>query len=86
VITVVSVALIIDSLVAFVGPRLTFVLQAVLAALLSATAGAASDALSASMLIVVLAGAATLVLGILAVRHEQRISEQSHPMNLPVFG
>lgn len=86
VVTVVSVVLVVDSLVALVGPRMVFYAQAVLAALLIVTEWAASDAASLAMLLVVLAGAVTLVLCILAARHEQRISEQSHPMNLPVFG
>ena len=86
VVAVVSVVLVVESSVALVGPRLAFYIQAVLAALLVATEWGASDGVSPALLLVVLAGAATVALGILAARHEQRIPEQSHPMNLPVFG
>jgi len=86
-VVIVSVVLAADSLVALVGPRLVFYLQAVLAALLLVTAEWASpDRASPALLLVVFAGGATIVLGMLAARHEERISEQSHPMNLPVFG
>lgn len=82
-----SVILIVNSLVALVGPKKVFYSQAGLAALLAVTewAGSGTSSMFAS-LIVTVAAAATFILSVLAARHEQRISEQSHPMNLPVFG
>ena len=82
-----AIALILDSFVALVGPKRIFYASALLSVLLawSEWLGSGSDATVANMLAVAMAGA-TLALSLIAARFEPRISEQSHPMNLPVFG
>ncbi len=82
-----AVVLIVDSLVALVGPKRIFYSSALLSALLAGSEwiGSGSGAAAATLLVVAAAGA-TLALSVVAARFEPQVSEQSHPMNLPVFG
>jgi hypothetical protein len=82
-----SIILILDSLVAFVGPKRIFYGSALFSALLAVSewVGAGSDETVFTALVFAMAGL-TMVLGVVAARTELRVSEESHPMNLPVFG
>lgn len=82
-----AIALVLDSFVVLVGPKRIFYVSALLSALLAGSEwfGSGSDATVVSVLTIATAGA-TLVLSIVAARFEPEISEQSNPMNLPVFG
>ena len=82
-----AVVLTLDSFVALVGPRRIFYASAVLSALLAGSEwlGLGSDATVGNMLAIAVA-IVTLVLSVVAARFEPEIPEQSHPMNLPVFG
>jgi hypothetical protein len=83
----VAIALVFDSLVALIGPKRIFYVSALLSALLAGSEwlGSGSDATAANPLVIAIAGV-TLVLSIVAARYEPEISEQSHPLNLPIFG
>lgn len=82
-----GVVLAADSLVALVGPRRIFYSSALLSALLAGSDWIGSGSTtSTAILLTVAAAAVTLVLAIVAARFEPEVSEQSHPMNLPVFG
>ena len=81
-----SAVLVVDSLVCFVGPRRVFYASALLSAVL-----AVSVFLSSSFEDVVVYATLGLlgvsfVVSVVAARWETKVSEQSHPMNLPVFG
>jgi len=82
-----SIALVLDSFVALVGPKAVFYVSALLSALLAGSEwfGSGSDAKAVNVLAIAMAGA-TLVLSLVAARYQQEIPEQAHPMNLPVFG
>jgi len=82
-----AAVLVLDSIVAFVGPSRIFYSTALVSALLAGSewVGGGSDASTAILLSVVMGGA-TLVLSVGAARFEPKVSEQSNPMNLPVFG
>jgi hypothetical protein len=79
--------LIADSLIAMIGPRKVFYSVALLSALLAASewAGARSGLSWGGAVTVVLA-VATVALGVAVAFREPGVSEESHPMNLPVFG
>ncbi len=80
-----AVILVLASAVSMVGPRRAFYGTAAVALLLavSTALGSAHDTVEAATLGL---GAALFALAIIAARREGRVSEQSHPMNLPVFG
>lgn len=82
-----ALVLIVDSLLALVGPKRIFYSSAVISALLATSEwiGSGSGAGAGTLLTVVAAGV-TLALSVVAARFDPPVSEQSHPMNLPVFG
>lgn len=80
-----SILLVIGSLLGLVGPRKVFYASALLSALLGVYVFVISVPTVFPLTAVGLAGV-TFVLSIVAARWETRVSEQSHPMNLPVFG
>jgi Na+/melibiose symporter-like transporter len=82
-----AIILILDSFVTFVGPKRVFYVSALLSALLTGSEwiGSGSDATVVTALTIIMA-CVTVVLSMAAARLEPKISEQSHPMNLPVFG
>jgi hypothetical protein len=82
-----AVVLVLVSLATFIGPAVLFYLSAV--------AGAAIDALvvinyssiaEGSFLVTVILVTISVVLGVVSAMRKTSVSEQSHPMNLPVFG
>lgn len=82
-----AIILTLDSFVVLVGPKKIFYVSVLLSALLTGSEwlGSGSDAAVVNMLIIAMA-CVTLVLSIVAARFEPKVSEQSHLMNLPVFG
>lgn len=86
-IPIVAVLLVLDSLVSFAGFRTAFYASVALSVLLLLDillfgAVIASAAFAASALLAL----ATVILGIIAARMRPRVSEENHPLNLPVFG
>ena len=83
----VAIILVLNSFVVLVGPKRVFYVSALLSALLTGSEwlGSGTNATVASMLTIAMA-CVTLVLSIIAAKLEPQVSEQSHPMNLPVFG
>lgn len=89
-----GIILILDCALALVGPRFTFYAAAFLSLLVAAAMAlypfgmetVANPTLSAGSSADLILAAATLVLSLLAARSRTPVSEQSHPMNLPVFG
>jgi hypothetical protein len=80
-----SVVLILGSLASFVGPRKVFYVLALLSAvlgglLLNAYVNTVAEIGTLGLLVI------DLVISLMAARSEFKVSEQSHPMNLPVFG
>jgi hypothetical protein len=82
-----AVLLILNSLACFIGPRRIFYGITVLGLAIDLVVGVNSSAIAPGSLYLTL-GLATLaaVLGVMAARQRTGVSEQSHPMNLPVFG
>jgi len=78
--------LIADSFVVFLGPKGTFYSLAILSAILACSEWFGTESGSMAVLLTVSAAGVTLVLAVVAARFEPRVSEQAHPMNLPVFG
>jgi uncharacterized membrane protein YjdF len=80
-----AVVLVLASLICMIGPRKAFYAPAGLAFLLmvSTALGSARDLLE---ILTLGLGVVLLVVAVIAARREDRVSEQSHPMNLPVFG
>jgi Na+/melibiose symporter-like transporter len=83
----VAIILVLNSFVVLVGPKSVFYISALLAALLTGSEwlGSGTNPTVANMLTIAMA-CVTLVLSIVAAKLEPQVSEQSHPMNLPVFG
>jgi hypothetical protein len=82
---VVSFVLVAGSVSSFFGPRKIFYLSAALSAVLAGlllTTGVYGWVALATLGLLVI----EILLGVVAARSESRVSEQSHPMNLPVFG
>jgi len=76
-----------DSLACFVGLRRAFQVAAADAAALLASFFLSPNALGvATSLVAIALSLATVVLGVAASRSPARLSEQTNPMNLPVFG
>jgi hypothetical protein len=80
-----AIALVVASLVSVISPRIVFYASALLALVLDVSLLAGS-ALNQITILTLALGAVTLVTAIFAARREGRVSEQSNPMNLPVFG
>jgi hypothetical protein len=80
----VAAVLILVSLVSYIGPRKFFYGSAVLSALLAILVQ--ESVLNPSVLFTFGLAIAAVVLCVVAARWEARVSEQSNPMNLPVFG
>ena len=80
-----AIVLLIVSAACLIGPKSLFYLSSLFSAVLAGTVYALTEftAIVAATLVIY---AAALVLGVLAARSEASVSEQSHPMNLPVFG
>lgn len=90
-IILVSALLLITSLVCFVGFKLALYLSGVIAAVLIARvyisyATSSSGVSPFDFLVATALCVATIVLDILAARHKVAVSEENHPLNLPVFG
>jgi len=82
-----SVLLILVSVVCIVGPRSVFYGSAMISILLGSLVTLESGAGDPTILWLTLGLAgATFVLSLLSARIKTAVSEQSHPMNLPVFG
>src|SRR5712692_1048218 len=76
-----------DSLACFVGVRRAFQVAAADAAALLVSFFLSPNALGvATSLVAIALSLATVVLGVAASRSPARLSEQTNPMNLPVFG
>ena len=82
-----AVVLVLVSLATFIGPTVLF--------FLSAVAGVAIDALvmvsyssiaRGSFLVTVILMTVSVVLDVVSAMHKTSVLEQSHPMNLPIFG
>ncbi len=82
-----GIVLLVDSAICFAGLRPAFALAAGLSGFSAILVVIQSGTLLALYpLASVLLAAAAVVLDILAARFRPRVSEQAHPMNLPVFG
>ena len=81
-----SAVLVLDSLVCLVGPRKVFYSSALLSALLAVSVFFSSSFEEVVMYATLGLLGVELVASIVAARWETKVSEQSHPMNLPVFG
>ena len=85
-----AVILILVSLGGLVGPKFVFYVSAAVSALVLVASAVNSGTISAlsdwNVLVGLGLAAASLALGLVAARSEGAVSEQSHPMNLPVFG
>lgn len=82
-----AVVLILDSAICLFGPRKVFYSTAGLSAILAVIVlfASAANPLSVGALTVGLLGVVSIV-SVMAARWEPKVSEQAHPMNLPVFG
>ena len=81
-----SVVLVLDSLVCFIGPKSFFYASAVLSAVLAASMLLTPYLEPLILYLTVGLLGLGFVLSVVAARWETKVSEQSHPMNLPVFG
>lgn len=79
--------LVVDSVASLMAPKVAFYASALIAIIIGAAVAAGSGFTLTSwvMSVAVLAGM-TVALDLLAARGITGVSEQSHPMNLPVFG
>ena len=80
----VAAVLILASLASFVGPKKVFYVSAALSALLALLVQ--MSVLNPPVIFTIVLTIAALVLSLVSARREIRVSEQSNPMNLPVFG
>lgn len=81
-----GVILAVASIISMVGPRKVFYVSALVSVLVAASIGIAFSGLDTIATLTVALALVNLVLDVVAARRETRVSEQSHPMNLPVFG
>jgi hypothetical protein len=82
-----SILLAVGGLVGLVGPRTVFYATAIFALVIDAVEALSYSSVEPVSLYVTLALVTlSLLLSIWAVREGTGVSEQSHPMNLPVFG
>ena len=87
VILVVSVTLLVISHICLLGPRVLFYVPAGLSAVLAVAVYGAGVSGSGLLFVVTMAlCAGTVALGLLAARKRAGLSEENHPLNLPVFG
>ena len=84
---ILAALLLADSALTVVGPKALFYPMALISALLGADewAGSGPGAAPGEYMLLAALGV-TVVLAIYAARFEPAVSEESHPMNLPVFG
>jgi len=80
-----AVALLVVSGLCFVGPKSLFYLSALFSAVIAGSVYAFTDMTTFAELTLVLF-AVTVALSVYAARRQIPVSEQGHPMNLPVFG
>jgi hypothetical protein len=82
-----AIALILFSFAEFVGPRSLFYLSALLGLAIDALEGISyASIMTAAFIVTVTLVTLSLAFNVLAARRKSVVSEQSHPMNLPVFG
>ncbi len=82
-----SVLLILASVVGLVGSKNAFYGSAILSILLDSSVALTSGIEDAALVWITLGlSGATFVLSLAAARMKTSVSEESHPMNLPVFG
>ncbi len=85
-----AVVLMVDSLACLIAPRKAFYASALLGAVLAALIGYggvySGTLFDVSVIVGLVLAALTVVLGLAAARSRGSVSEQQHPMNLPVFG
>ena len=85
VVQLLAVVLLVVSAICFIGPKSLFYLSAFFTAILGVSAYLTTD-MTGILQLTLLLYAASLVLSVVAARRQAMVSEQSHPMNLPVFG
>jgi hypothetical protein len=83
--TVAALSLVIASLISLFSPRIVFYASALLAIVLDGSLVVGS-ALNLVAILTLALGAVAFATALVAARREGRVSEQSNPMNLPVFG
>jgi len=82
-----AVFLVLVSLATFIGPTVLFYLSAVVGAAIDALVAVNYSSIAVgSFVITVILVTASVVLSVLSAMRKTSVSEQSHPMNLPVFG
>jgi hypothetical protein len=81
-----SVLLFLNSLVTLIGPRIAFYASAVLSVFLGISMVPNSSFNNPVVLVAIVLVAMTFALSVVGARKRTQISEQSNPMNLPVFG
>lgn len=81
-----AVLLVLDSALSLVGPRIAFYASAGISILLGGSIVPSSSLVDPTVIVALGLAASTCVLGLVAARRRTEVSEQSHPMNLPVFG
>ena len=80
-----AVVLLIVSAACFVGPRTLFYVSSMLSAVLAGAVYVLTD-FTVVVAVTLALYAAALIFGLVAARRETSVTEQGHPMNLPVFG
>lgn len=84
---VLGIALVFNSVVSFFWHRKVFYVSTLLSALLTLVILLDAGSMDATVFwVTVVLGAITAVANFFAARVRTTVSEQSHPMNLPVFG
>jgi hypothetical protein len=82
-----GIILLLDSAVCFIGPSVAFYASAVLSAILLVYELSLSISFgSAETILAIVLALATIVLDVAAARVKKVVSEENHPLNLPVFG
>lgn len=84
---ILGVLLVLDSLASVIAPRAVFFVSALLAALIDLLEVVNhSTIVQTTFYVTVVLVTVSLVLSLASALKETTVSEQSHPMNLPVFG
>jgi len=82
-----AVVLVLVSLATYVGPSVLFYLSAAVGAIIDALVMVNYSSIAeGSFLVTVILVTGSVVLGVVSAMRRTSVSEQSHPMNLPVFG
>ena len=82
-----AVVLVLISLATFIGPAALFFLTAVVGVAIDALVVINYSSIAAgSFLITIILVTVSVVLSVVSATRKTSVSEQSHPMNLPVFG